>query len=98
MGRSIRFPTVPDVPSRGRYTPFACPRRSTDDRLFMTNERLLTTAEVAASLRVSRQSVTRWIRDRQLGAITIKVSGRTTYRVPESRFREFLQRYVEGLD
>ena len=64
----------------------------------MKNDRLLTTTEVAASLRVSRQTVTRWIRERHLGAITIRVAGKKTYRVPESRFRDFLRRYVEGLD
>lgn len=64
----------------------------------MTTDRLMTTAEVASALRVSRQTVTRWIRDGRLGVVTIRVGRRVIYRVPESRFRLFLRNYVEGLD
>jgi excisionase family DNA binding protein len=64
----------------------------------MTNERLMTTTEIAAALHVTRQTVTRWIRDGHLHVISIKVGKRITYRVPEREFRRFLREYVEGLD
>ena len=64
----------------------------------MSTERLMTTTEVAAALRVSRQTVTRWIRDGHIHAVTIRVGRRVIYRVPESRFRRFVRDYIEGLD
>lgn len=64
----------------------------------MTTDRLMTTTEVASALRVSRQTVTRWIRDGHIEVITIRVGSRVIYRIPESRFRSFVRRYVEGLD
>lgn len=64
----------------------------------MTTDRLMTTAEVASALRVSRQTVTRWIRDGRIEVVTIRVGRRVIYRIPESRFRRFLREYVEGLD
>lgn len=63
----------------------------------MNTDRLMTTAEVASALRVSRQSVTRWIREGRLEAAKIRVSGRPIYRVRESGFRDFVRRYIEGL-
>ena len=64
----------------------------------MTTDRLMTTSEVASALRVSRQTVTRWIRDGRIGVVSIRVGPRVIYRIPESRFRRFLRAYVEGLD
>jgi DNA binding domain, excisionase family len=64
----------------------------------MATERLYTTGEIARLLHVSRQSVTRWIREGRLEAIAINVSSRPTYRVSESRFRAFVRRYVQGLE
>ena len=64
----------------------------------MTTEHLLTTAEVAAALRVSRQTVTKWIRDGRLDAVTIRIGRRVIYRIREGRFRQFLRDYIEGLD
>jgi len=58
----------------------------------------MTSEEVASKLRVSRQTVTRWIRSKKLRAITIKVGTRPVYRVRQADFVEFLRRYVEGLD
>jgi excisionase family DNA binding protein len=65
----------------------------------MTSERAMTTTEVARILHVSRQSVTRWIRDGRMEAITISVgSRRPVYRVTETAFRAFVRAYVRGLD
>jgi len=47
---------------------------------------------------VSRQTVTRWIRDGRIEVVAIRVGSRVIYRIPESRFRRFLREYVEGLD
>ena len=61
--------------------------------------RTLTTTEVAARLRVSRQTVTRWIREGALPAMVITVgSRRPIYRVTEAAFVEFVRRWVRGLD
>lgn len=64
----------------------------------MSKDRLLTTQEVADLLRVSRHTVTRWIRSGRLRAIAITVGKQPVYRIRESDFRTFLRRYVEGLD
>ena len=56
----------------------------------------MTSAEIAATLRVTRQTVTRWIREGRLKAVTIRVAARPVYRVRRSEFRAFVRRYVEG--
>ncbi len=59
----------------------------------------MTTIEVAAKLGVTRQTVSRWIRDKKLAAITIGVGQRRPiYRVREADFIAFVRRYVRGLD
>ena len=60
----------------------------------MPSEPLLTTSEIAATLRVSRQTVTAWIRAGRLRAIAITVGARPTYRVRQADFQEFVRRYV----
>jgi len=64
----------------------------------MKDERIWTTGEIASSLRVSRQSVTGWIRAGQLRAFSIQVGARPTYRVRDSDFRDFVRRYVRDSD
>jgi excisionase family DNA binding protein len=64
----------------------------------MPNQRTMTTTEVAALLHVSRQTVTRWIREGRLPAIAITVGRRPVYRVTEPAFRAFVRDYVRGLD
>jgi excisionase family DNA binding protein len=60
------------------------------------SEPLMTTDEVARELRVTRQTVTRWIRSGRLSAITIRVNSRPLYRIRRSAFRSFAIRYVRG--
>jgi len=43
-------------------------------------------------------TVSRWIREGRLKAIAIEVGPRPIYRVRESDFRDFVRRYVRGLD
>lgn len=62
----------------------------------MTTDPLMTTTEIAAKLRVSRQTVSRWIREGRLEAIAIEVGPRPIYRIRESQYRAFLRRYVRG--
>jgi len=64
----------------------------------MTNDRLMHTSEIAELLGVSRQSVARWVREGRLKAIAISVGPRPTYRIRESDYRAFLNRYVRGED
>jgi excisionase family DNA binding protein len=56
----------------------------------------LTPPEVAARLRVSPQTVTRWIREGKLIAVRIQVGKRPFYRVPLSSYRAFLLAFVHG--
>jgi excisionase family DNA binding protein len=60
----------------------------------MDNDALMTTQEVASALRVSRQTVTRWVRDGKLKAIRIRVGTRSVYRIRRSAFLSFLRTYV----
>jgi excisionase family DNA binding protein len=65
----------------------------------MTNDPLVTTTEISARLGVSRQTVSRWIREGRLEALAIEVgSRRPIYRIRESQYRAFLTRYVRGED
>jgi excisionase family DNA binding protein len=64
----------------------------------MTNDRLMHTSEIAELLGVSRQSVSRWVREGRLKAIAISVGPRPVYRIRESDYRAFLNRYVRGED
>lgn len=60
------------------------------------SEPLMTTDEIARALGITRQTVTRWIRQGKLAAITIRVGSRPVYRVTRPAFRAFLRRYVSG--
>ncbi len=64
----------------------------------MANDRWLTTTEIAAALYVSRQTVSRWIREGRLKAVAIEVGPRPIYRVRESDFRAFVHAYVRGFE
>lgn len=55
----------------------------------------MTTTEVAQKLGVTRQTVGRWIRERHLKALRIRVGRRATYRIATTDFRDFVRRYVE---
>jgi excisionase family DNA binding protein len=59
---------------------------------------LVTISFIASSLRVSRQTVWRWVRDRKIRATAIKVGSRTVYRIRYGEYRRFLDRYVRGED
>lgn len=54
----------------------------------------MSTSEVAAALNVSRQTVTRYIRDQKLRARMVKVGKQGIYQIRRSDFRAFVQRYV----
>ncbi len=59
----------------------------------------MTTSQVAARLGVSRQTVSRWIREQRLAAVATRVGPRRPiYRVREADFFAFVRRYVRGLD
>lgn len=60
------------------------------------NDEWMTTDEVAQALRVTRQTITRWIREGKLAAVVIQTSSRPIYRVRRSAFRDFVRRYVRG--
>ena len=71
----------------------------------MTDEPTMSTADVARKLGVTRQTVSRWIRDGRLRAVRIAVgrageTGRTAepsrsiYRIRPSAFAAFVRRYV----
>ena len=64
----------------------------------MQNDRWMTTREIADALHVTRQTVTRWIRDGHLKAIAIEVGPRPIYKVRHSDFVAFVRRYVRGLE
>jgi excisionase family DNA binding protein len=54
----------------------------------------LTTTEAAALMRVSRQTISRWIREGQLPAKRIGVGQRSIYRVSQRDLAEFARRYI----
>lgn len=55
----------------------------------------MTTSQIADALGVSRQTVSRWIREGRLAATAIAVGPRPIYRVRESDFLAFVRRYVQ---
>ncbi len=61
----------------------------------MVDEQFMTSAEVAARIGVTRQTVARWIRDGRLPARRIRVGDRTIYRIRRRDFVEFVRRYVQ---
>lgn len=60
----------------------------------MRDHEYLTTANVAAAIGVSRQTVDRWIREGRLPARRIQVGERATYRIRRSDLTAFVRRYV----
>lgn len=60
------------------------------------NEDLITTSEMAAALHVSRQTVTRWIREGRIRHREVKVGQVARYQVRRSDFAAFVKRYVRG--
>ena len=67
-----------------------------DDVRAMKNDDYVTTTYVSKALGVSRQTVSRWVRESKLVATTITVGSRPTYRIRYSDYRAFLERYVRG--
>jgi len=64
----------------------------------MTQERIWTCPEIAELLGVSRQAVSRWVREGKLRATVITVGARPIYRIRDRAFRAFLALYVRGED
>ena len=62
----------------------------------MTKERIWTCPEIAELLGVSRQAVSRWVRDGKLRATVITVGARPIYRIRDRDFRAFFALYVRG--
>jgi excisionase family DNA binding protein len=62
----------------------------------MNTERIWTCPEIASALGVSRQAVSRWVREGKLTATVITVGARPIYRIRDRDFRAFLARYVRG--
>lgn len=62
----------------------------------MTTDDLLTTAEVAAIIGVTRQTVDAWIRAGKLPARRIQVGKRAIYRVKRAQLALFVRAYVSG--
>ena len=76
----------------------ASPWRLADVPGMPKDDDLVTTSFIATSLRVSRQTVWRWVRDKKIRATAIKVGSRTVFRIRYSEYRRFLERYVRGED
>lgn len=57
-------------------------------------DQVMSAAEVAAALHISRQTVHRYIREGRLRARTIKTGKRGTYQIRRSDFLAFVKRYV----
>lgn len=72
--------------------------RLADVRGMPNDDDLVTTSFIAKSLRVSRQTVWRWVRDKKIRATAIKVGSRTVHQIRYSEYRKFLERYVRGED
>jgi excisionase family DNA binding protein len=64
----------------------------------MDRERWMTTEEVAHLLGVTRQTISRWIREGRLPARAIASGPRVIYRIRYSAFIEFVRRYVRDSD
>lgn len=60
----------------------------------MTEERLLTVAEIADSLQVDEQTVRRWIRQGRL--VAHNLGGKAGYRIRRSDLQAFLDKTREG--
>jgi excisionase family DNA binding protein len=60
----------------------------------MTDPNYQTSAQVAALLGVTRQTVARWIRDGELRAVRIEVGERAIYRIRHADLADFVRRYV----
>lgn len=54
----------------------------------------MTTAEVAAELGRSTETIRRYVRERRLRADVIVINGRATIRISRDDFDEFRRRYV----
>ena len=63
----------------------------------MPRDRWMTTIEIADALGVSRQTVSRWIREGRLPATAIAVGPRRIYRVRHGDYLAFVRRYVQEL-
>ena len=59
-------------------------------------EDLIRIGEIAAEMHVTRQTVTRWIRDGLLPARRVKVGDQVRYQVRRVDYRAFVRRYVSG--
>lgn len=64
----------------------------------MASDRWMTTEEVAQLLGVTRQTVSRWIREGRMPARAIESGPRVIYRIRYSGFVAFVRRYVRDMD
>lgn len=60
----------------------------------MADHDYLTTADAAARIGVSRQTIDRWIRLKLLKATRIEVGARAVYRIRPADLADFVRRYV----
>ena len=58
----------------------------------------MTTEEVAQLVGVTRQTVSRWIRENRLQARAIQSGPRVIYRIRYSWFLAFVRRYVRDME
>ncbi len=58
----------------------------------------MTTEEVAQIVGVTRQTVSRWIREGRLQARAIQSGPRVIYRIRYSAFLAFVRRYVRDME
>jgi hypothetical protein len=69
-----------------------------DARGMPKDDELVTISFIASSLRVSRQTAWRWVRDKKIRATAIKVGSRTVFHIRYGEYRRFLDRYVRDED
>lgn len=53
--------------------------------------KFFTPSEVAESLKVSEQTVRRWLREGKIGGVKLSLGARSEWRISEDQFNEFIQ-------
>jgi excisionase family DNA binding protein len=70
----------------------ACPQRSGKGRRRGVEEEMLTVAEVAAQLKVTRETVRVWLRRRELEGV--RLARKAGWRIPASALQRFVARHA----